>query len=267
MRISILGAGWLGLSLGKALILNGHEVKGSTTSVEKIEQLQNQGLEPFLINLNTKEALPEEFFLSDLLVITLPPGRRDPEVFKNYTARIDKVIEALGKSTIKYIMYTSSSGVYGNQEGLITEDAPLLPTTSSAQAVKAAELMLQKTGLPLTILRLAGLVGGNRQPGRFLAGKSGLPDGEAPVNLVHREDCIGLINAIIEQSRWNEIFNASADEHPSRELFYTKMALKLGLKPPQFIEGKKTKPYKIISNEKVKSVLGYTFKYSDPMRF
>ena len=38
-KISILGCGWLGLPLAKAIVENGFSVKGSTTSSEKIATL------------------------------------------------------------------------------------------------------------------------------------------------------------------------------------------------------------------------------------
>jgi 3-hydroxyisobutyrate dehydrogenase-like beta-hydroxyacid dehydrogenase len=51
-QISILGCGWLGLPLAKALLENGFAVKGSTTSQEKLSVLENSGIQPFLIALS-----------------------------------------------------------------------------------------------------------------------------------------------------------------------------------------------------------------------
>jgi nucleoside-diphosphate-sugar epimerase len=260
MKISILGAGWLGLPLGEALIQEGHEVKGSTTTESKLKDIQEKGLDPYLINVDQDEALPADFFQTDLLIISLPPGRRDPDVLNNYQKRIQKVIQALQGSPVRYLIYTSSTGVYGEQEGSVTEETAIAPNSPSSEAVYQAELLLRKTDRPLTILRLAGLIGGNRQPGRFLAGKKGLKNGEAQVNLVHRGDCLGVILEVIRQKAWGEVFNVCADEHPSRAVFYTEQAKKLGLELPEFVEGKERRQYKIISNEKVKEILGFEFK-------
>jgi UDP-N-acetyl-D-mannosaminuronate dehydrogenase len=51
-QISILGCGWLGLPLAKALLENGFSVNGSTTSVEKLSVLENLGIQPYLIALS-----------------------------------------------------------------------------------------------------------------------------------------------------------------------------------------------------------------------
>ena len=53
-KISILGCGWLGLPLAKALIGNGFSVNGSTTSIDKIGLLENAGITPFLIEIDCK---------------------------------------------------------------------------------------------------------------------------------------------------------------------------------------------------------------------
>ncbi len=267
MIISILGAGWLGLPLGKALLEEGHQIKGSTTSPDKLEKLKATGLESFLINLDDDKAIPASFFQSDLLIITLPPGRRDPDVVRNYTGRIQKIINALPASTIEYLIYTSSTGVYGDQEGEVMETSPLNPAAPSSRAVVEAEKLLKNAGRSLTILRLAGLVGGERKAGRFLAGKKGLTNGEAPVNLVHRDDVIRAIQAVIRQSAWNDLFNICADEHPSREVFYMQQATLLGLEPPAFVSEKTNKAFKIVRNDKLKKKLDFAFKYKDPMEF
>jgi nucleoside-diphosphate-sugar epimerase len=117
-----------------------------------------------------------------------------------------------------------------------------------------------------TVLRMAGLVGGSRKPGRFLAGKKDIPNGEAPVNLVHLDDCIGLIQSLIKQEAFGHTLNVVADGHPTRAAFYTAQAEKEGLEPPTF-KGNKELAYKIISNEQAKALLAYTFQHPDPMKF
>ena len=50
-KVSILGCGWLGIPLAKALLKKGLLVKGSTTTVEKISLLKSFGVEPHLISI------------------------------------------------------------------------------------------------------------------------------------------------------------------------------------------------------------------------
>ena len=51
-QISIIGCGWLGLSLANHFIEKGYFIKGSTTSKTKIEALEQLQIKPFLIQIN-----------------------------------------------------------------------------------------------------------------------------------------------------------------------------------------------------------------------
>lgn len=58
-KISILGCGWLGFPLAKALVEKGFLVNGSTTTVAKMAGLENQGIVPFLVALDSKNVSGE----------------------------------------------------------------------------------------------------------------------------------------------------------------------------------------------------------------
>ncbi len=78
-QISILGCGWLGFPLAKALLKKGFRIKGSTTSADKLATLENAGIESFLLVLDSN-TVPDEFadFLanSETLIIAIPPKLR-----------------------------------------------------------------------------------------------------------------------------------------------------------------------------------------------
>lgn len=94
------------------------------------------------------------------------------------------------------------------------------------------------------------MIGSDRKPGRFFSGKKQLKNGDAPVNLIHRDDCIGIIQHVIENEIWGEVINACCPIHPTRKDFYKIAAKKDGFALPEFIDGKKN--YKIINCDKLK---------------
>ena len=47
--------------------------------------------------------------------------------------------------------------------------------------------------------------------------------------MIHLEDCIGIIQKIIESNIWEETFNAAAPFHPIRKAYYTQKAIELNL--------------------------------------
>jgi len=262
-RISILGCGWLGFPLAKHLISKGLFIKGSTTSKDKCAKLQNEGITPFLLNLFDEDPPVYANFLlnSEVIIINIPPGRA-PNVIETYRDRILRIVPYISIS--QKVLFISSTSVYQNTNTEVTENLALHPEKNSGKAILNVEKLLQELlGNRLTILRFSGLIGYDRQPGRFLANKKELKNGNAPVNLIHRDDCIGLIDAILEQQVWGEIINGCADGHPLKNEYYTLAAKKIGLKPPEFVDGTSAN-YKIVSNTKSKELLGYSYVYQDP---
>ena len=191
---------------------------------------------------------------------------RIQNIEKVYPSQIKSSYALAKAGSISKILFVSSTGVYGNVNRVVLEDEKPIPERASSKALVAAEAFLQEQEIELSILRLAGLVGGDRKAGRFLAGKKDLSGAKAPINLIHREDCIQIIYEIIRQEKWGITLNASADKHPEKATFYSRQAQKLGLEPPTF-KNEEGSDFKIISNEKLKRELNYSFIHPDPMDF
>ena len=251
--ISILGAGWLGLPLGKYLASKKFSVKGSTTRKEKFEQIQENGIQPFLIKVGNEidGENVADFFDADLLILNVPPGgRRNPNVEKEHPRQIEAVLAKAKEGGVTKIIFVSSTSVYGNNNAIVEENTTPNPSTGSGRAlVKVEEMLRANSHFEVTILRMGGLVGGDRKAGRFFAGKKDIPNGLAPINFVHRADGIGVISALIEQQIWGETFNVVADKHPTRQLFYQVQAQKQGFEIPTFLE-EKTSYKTVLTNAK-----------------
>jgi len=264
-RISILGCGWLGLPLAIDFESKGIHIKGSTTSDSKLSILEQNGISSFLLDLRIENPEVYMSFLadSDVLIINIPPGR-DSNVVETYSERITNILHYI--PVAQKVIFVSSTSVYQNTNSEVRETQKIVPEKMSGKAILAVENLLQKSLKErVTIIRLSGLVGYDRLPGRFLANKKGLKNGSAPVNIIHRDDCIGLINAVISKEAWGQIINGCADKHPTRKKYYTLAAKKIGLVPPEFVE-EEGAHYKTISNAKSKELLDYTYVYPDPLK-
>ena len=112
------------------------------------------------------------------------------------------------------------------------------------------------------IVRFGGLFGGSRQPVRYLAGRTDLSNGDAPVNLIHRSDCIGILTEIIKQQAFGHIFNAVLPSHPSKREYYVKVASQLDMVPPQYSAGNSEEMFKQVDSVNISEVLNYTFKHN-----
>jgi len=270
-KISILGCGWLGLPLAKSLLAKDYVVKGSTTSESKLEVLKNAGISPFQIQLEEHEIIGTiENFLdeTDVLLIDIPPGLRKVTSTSNEMTFVNKVktlIPFIEKSRIQKVIFVSSTSVYGDGFPIveITEETKPNPDTESGKQLVIAETLLQSNQhFKTTVIRFGGLLGDDRHPVKFLAGRTNVENPEAPVNMIEREDCIGIIEEILKQvqhDNWGETFNAVAPQHPTRKAYYHKKAEIFNLPLPTFAENSESNG-KIISSKKVETILGYSFQ-------
>ena len=264
-QISILGCGWLGLPLAKSLLKKGFCVKGSTTSLDKISVLKSSGIHPYLVTLSAVEGLNGEkeinSFLenSEILIIDIPPKLRGNSN-ENFVRKIQNLIPFVEKSTVKKVVFISSTSVYADDNSIITETTKPQPDSESGKQLLEAETLLQSNAnFKTTIIRFGGLIGENRHPIHFLAGRHNLENPEAPINLIHQMDCIGSIEAVINQDCWLEIFNAVAPFHPTRKKYYTQKAVELNLPKPEFDETN-ISIGKTVSSDKMITLLDYQFQ-------
>ena len=236
-NITIAGLGWLGQPFAAALIKQGYIVKGSVTDATKAKTLSTQGFEAhkvLLTEAGTTGALTTFLKDTDVLAIMIPPGLRR-NTGTNYALKMAHFLHEIEASQIKKVILVSSTAVYDDSQGLVTEKIrPNPQSNASKQLYDVEQIFFNTASFECSIVRFGGLYGGNRNPVRFLAGRKGLNNGEAPVNLIHREDCIGILTAIIKQDAFGHIFNAVTPQHPTKKEYYTKQAAILGLEPPHY---------------------------------
>lgn len=268
MNISVLGCGWLGFPLAQRFIAAGHRVKGSTTTKSKVSLLNQNGIESFLIRLpdSLKDQTLEEFLNCDLLFLNIPPSSIGKDQAIHYKEITQALTEKAINLNISWIIFTSSTSVYDEKGGFVTEEDATLESASkgNSRLLLESEMAIQKSGLDYTILRPGGLYGYGRHPIHYLSGKTSLEGASKPVNLIHQLDCLNIISEIITQKKRNSTYNLVSDGHPPRKEFYTSAAKYYKLDPPEFKPDSGSN-YKVVSNEKVKFELNYTFSYPNPM--
>ncbi|ADB41649.1 NAD(P)H-binding protein [Spirosoma linguale] len=265
--ITILGCGWLGLPLGRALATGGFQVKGSTTTPEKLTRLEQASIEGHLLRLNPEPEGELSILLqADVLVIDIPPraGKQGDDF---HPAQINHLANAIRQSSIKHVIYVSSTSVYPELNRVAVEEDVQEPEQSASPALVQAEQYVQRLAPDrlVTIVRCGGLMGYDRIPGKYVAGRT-VDSGAVPVNYLHRNDAVGLLKAIITQSLTG-VYNAVSPEHPTREAIYRKSCADFGYALPTFIDPVSPVPYKVISPEKIISDTGYLFQYPNPLSF
>jgi nucleoside-diphosphate-sugar epimerase len=259
-KISILGCGWYGLAMAKALFAAGYDVNGSTTSKDKLATLEKFNIKPFLINFDGEHNdFNESFFSSDILIISIPPKRN---VQSAYPSKIKNIALAAEKAKVKQVIFISSTGIFQNGNFVVDEDIIPEPNTEAGKVLMAAEeILLKNPSFTTTIIRFAGLIGPERNLAKHFAGKIDIANGLAPINLIHLTDCIGITKAIIEQKAFGHIYHGVTPSHPSRKDFYTKACLTSGFEKPAFID--EILDWKQVESKNVPEILNYQFKVKD----
>ena len=174
----------------------------------------------------------------------------------------ERLVRKIEASAIQSVLFVSSTSVYPVTCKVVSEatgeESPDHPL------VIIENMFRQSVQFQTTIVRFAGLIGGSRHPGRFFRGGKLVKNPDANVNLIHRDDCINILDRIVADDLWGETFNACADSHPSKREFYTQAAKMVGAPLPEF-EDSGDHSFKIIDNRKLKRVLDYEFMHPDLM--
>lgn len=268
-KVSIVGLGWLGMPLAHALSRRGYQVVGSKMTLDGVEAARMSGIECYPLEL-VPELICEPDDLDallnvDALIITLPASHTVSGGGEGYFLAVRMLVDSALAHGVPRIIFTSSTSVYGSSCGVIRENAPLQPVTAAGRVLMDLEQWLH--GLPNTsvdILRLAGLVGPERYPGNFLAGKTDLSGGDHGVNLVHQEDVIGAILLLLQRPKGGHVYNLCAPHHPRKRQFYPRQAARLGVTPPVFSAENEPKGERLVDGELICKELGFEYQYPDP---
>ena len=265
-QISIIGCGWLGLPLAEFLIAKGYEINGSTTSKSKLQILKNASINAFQIQLSENGISGEvDNFLmrSETVIINIPPGlRKNPN--KNHVLEIEHLVRAIEAQHIKHVIYISSTSVFEDETHFPVIDSATFPnaaSTSSKQLIAIEDMLKANTNFSTTIIRFGGLIDEHRHPAKYLSGRNNIPNPDAPVNLIHKMDCIEIIAATLEIGLWNKSINAVYPNHPTKQAYYSKYCNEQGLALPVFNTSNQSKG-KIVESSDVERLLNYTFKHT-----
>jgi len=256
LSTSLLGTGWLGLPLARELISQGYRVIGSTRTKQRNSELLAANIQPYNIDLNLQTQDWDGFLQSGILIINIPSKE---------IRGFERLIANIQNSDIQKVLFISSTSVYPTLNRVIHEDKNLEKNEHPLRKIE--QLFLNNTQFETSVIRFGGLIGYSRHPGRFFKPGLSIKNPDSKVNLIHRDDCINIILRIIKLNLWGEEFNCCADTHPTKREFYSYVALQCGIEELKFEQQDEPcyEMNKIISNRKVKKVLGYEFKYPDLM--
>jgi NAD dependent epimerase/dehydratase family enzyme len=234
--IGLIGCGWLGKPLAKSLSRE-HQVECFTRKAQ-----EENGLE-YILNPECHHP----FWEKEIFIIAIST-RGD------YLSTLEAIAQKCSASASLILM--SSTSVYKEFECEVNEETLI---TQKSTPVQAEELMLALRKKVL-ILRLGGLMGEDRISGRWKS-VSRFTDG--PVNYIHQDDAISIVQMMLKKNVNEGIYNLVAPKHPLRSQVYLNNSKTFGFKPGK-LEGTSKR---IVSSAKLINELEYAFIHPDPLAF
>ena len=276
MRVLILGCGYVGLPLGAELVRQGHEVFGVRRTDATFAEMQNAGITPIAADITNPEDLQKIPLPFDWVINTTSSGGGGVEDYQRiYLEGNRNLINWLAANPPKKFIYTSSTSVYGQDDGsVVKENSPAQPPSDTGKVLVETENLLlnaaKEKKLPAIILRVAGIYGPDRGHffQLFMRNEAKIPGkGDRVTNMIHLTDLVGAIIATLKNGRAGEIYNIVDDEPIAHIHFFRWLSETIGKYMPPFApeeEGawkKRGVTNKKVSNRRLKMELGYQFKY------
>lgn len=257
MKVAIIGCGWLGQQLAADFITLGYQVFASRRSDSALGNMP-AGVSGFVLDLNT--AVDQNTLIPILhnavVICAVTPGREQTQ--QRYIYALQHLAELAKFAGSRQIIHFSSTGIYQGLQGYVDETMPLHKADPRVSLLWQGEQALQQFQATLT-LRLAGLMGPGRHPGRFTTGKT-LPDATAPVNMVHSADIIAAVKLLLGAIPCQGVFNLSCPLTVKRQDFYRQAATSAGTSPASFANdsgvGRK------VSAEKFVQQFHFTYRFA-----
>ena len=206
---------------------------GTVRSADKATRLEAKGLRAHLFDGTAPGAtLGPDLRAASHVVFSIAPGDDGDPALIQHRADLDAA------QNLQWLCYYSTVGVYGDFGGAwIDESAPLVPRNARSDRRVVAEQAwrdyARARGVPLAILRLAGIYG----PGRSTFDK--LEDGTSRrivkpgqvFNRIHVDD-IARVTERAAAARLDGTYNLSDDEPAPPQDVIVHAAAMLGIDPP-----------------------------------
>lgn len=271
-RLFSFGYGFSAAALAARLRPRGFAIAGTCRTAEKAARLEGAGVAAFIFEnhlANAEAALKG----TTHLLLSVPPGPADDPVLAMHGPDIARLA-----SSLKWIGYLSTTGVYGDRDGdWVDEESPLAPTTQRGAKRLAAEqgwqALAKAHDLPLHIFRLAGIYGSGRNQ------LESLRDGTARrivkpgqvFSRIHVDDIAAVLEASIDHPNPGRAYNVCDDEPAPPQDVVAYAAKLLGMTPPPEIafEDAELSPMaksfyaesKRVSNRRIHDELGVRLAY------
>ena len=278
LRIVVLGCGYVGAQFARLAASQGHDVLGVVRSEASRDRLRAEGLKAEAFDLVSGDwaALPGCF---DAVVYAASTGGGGPEAYAlAYDVGVRRALEwARGVGATRFV-FTSSTGVYRQDDGSVVDEDAVVGGTPTADAILTGERAVLASGLSFArVLRFGGLYG----PGRHHLVDQ-LRRGETVIggrtdhliNYLHRDDAASAVLAALTAGpEGARVYNVGDGRPVTKAALARWIAQKLGglevvfdaeaPAGPRMRRGDRTQPNRVVSVERIGRELAWQPRFPD----
>ncbi len=204
--VLIVGCGDVGIRTGLLLVEQGWSVTGvrRKTAQLPVAFARHAANYTQLGSLDFMAQLRPDFVLT-----TFNPADRSIAGYKaGFRTAMGNLLAGLGPHRPRHILMASSTRVFAESNGgWVDEGSALTADDSWALEIIAAEQQLLDSGLPVSVVRFAGIYGipGGRLLSRIRRGELCPPAPVSYTNRIHRNDCAGFLAHLLQLAQAGKI--------------------------------------------------------------
>ena len=270
--VAIIGCGWLGQSLAQCLKTRDIDVVGTFQSQARQTLLEEAGVASCALSLPLSADFQEQsvapIMSKNTWVVAITPGIRQGRT--DYPEKVAQLLSLARKAGVKRLILVSSTAVLNGLTGDVDEYAKATAVDQKVSLIQMAEqaiLTAQSNEMETAIIRMAGLIGEDRHPGRFLRKGKVYEHGNAPVNLIHQKDATGLLIKLVEAEVVSGVYHGVSPDTLSKQVYYQQAAQVLGLPAPEFETIARDTEFKRIVSPRTDQLLGYQYQIDDLVKW
>ncbi len=235
VHVLVAGCGWLGTAVARELARRGDRVTAVRRDPARAETLRSLPAEPLALDLSapgSSELLPADL---DAVIACQSADGEGAEAYRRSYVEVNRVLARAAASRGARLVYTGSTGVFGQRNGEDVDEAtPPAPASPSAERLVEGEGVVREAGG--CVVRLSGLYGPGRLGvvERVRSGAMALgPGDDAWTNGCHLEDAVAAVLAALDRGRAGALYHATDATPLRRREVVELVAGLLGITPPR----------------------------------
>lgn len=229
-RVFIAGAGYVGIVAAELLARDGHTVDVGRRAPAGTPRTH-------AMDVLRPESYPAALGDATCVVYCVSADAFTPEGYRDaYVDGLARVIEAASRGAARRLIFVSSTGVYGQDDGSqVDEASPAEPRGFSGRVILEGEALLAAAPFEATTIRFSGIYGPGRDRLVRLV-REGTPvslkSRAAVTNRIHRDDCARALVHLVGRAAVAPLYLGSDEAPTAMGEILDWIAERLGVAPP-----------------------------------